>query len=120
MVVPFSGGCDTLGASGRASNPKVPLFCGFSAHLRQLRGYLALSDFIKHQSRGAVSGALDTLVWIFEYVTDWPFRGPLSVNFLRFLDVSKSCRNSGVLDIWNFDPKICMKVPMYLTRLSKN
>ena len=48
------GGCETLGGSGRASNPKVPFFGGFSTHLRQLRGYSALTDFIKHQSRGAV------------------------------------------------------------------
>ena len=54
MVVPFLGGCETLGGSGGASNPKVPFFGGFSTHLRQLRGYSALTDFIKHQSRGAV------------------------------------------------------------------
>ena len=48
------GGCETLGGSGGASNPKIPFFGGFSAHLWQLRGYSALTDFIKHQSRGAV------------------------------------------------------------------
>ena len=90
MVVPFLGGCETLEDSGRALNAKVPFFGGFSTHLRQLRGYSAFTDFIKDQSRGAVWGALDTLVWIFEYATDWPFHGPLSVNFLRFLDISKS------------------------------
>ena len=120
MVVPFSGGCETLGGSGRASNPKVPLLGGFLTHLRQLRGYSALTDFIKHQSIGAPQGPLHTLVWIFEYVTDWPFRRPLSVDFLRFLDVSKSWRNSGALDIRNFDPKICMRVPIYLTQFNKN
>ena len=120
MVVPFSGGCETLGGSGGASNLKVPLLGGFSTHLRQLRGYSALTDFIKHQSIGAPQGPLHTLVWIFEYVTNWLFRRSLSVDFLRFLDISKSCRNSRVLDIRNFDPKFCMKVPIYLTRFNKN
>ena len=115
MVVPFLGGCETLRGSGGALNPKVPFFGGFSTHLRQLRGYSALTDFIKHQSIGAPQGPLHTLVCIFEYVTDWPFRRPLSVNFLRFLDISKKWRNSGALDMRNFDPKMCMKVPMYLT-----
>ena len=64
MVVPFSGGCETLGGSGRALNPKVPLLGGFSAHLRQLRGYSALTDLIKHQSIGAPQGPLHTLVCI--------------------------------------------------------
>ena len=115
MVVPFSGGRETLGGSGRASNPKVSLLGGFSTHLRQLRGYSPLTDFIKHQSVGAPQGPLHTLVYIFEYVTNWPFCRPLSVNFLRFLDVLKSCSKSGALDIQNFDPKICMRVPIYLT-----
>ena len=114
------GGCETLGGSGGSSNPKVLHFSRFSTHLRQLRGYSALTDFIKHQSIGAPQGPLHTLVWIFEYVTDWLFRRPLSVDFLRFLDVSKSWRNSGALDIRNFDPKICMRVPIYLTRFNKN
>ena len=56
MVVPFSGGCETLGGSGEASNLKVPHLGGFSTHLRQLRGYSALTDFIKHQSIGAPQG----------------------------------------------------------------
>ena len=120
MVVPFSGGCKTLGSSGRALNLKVPLLGGFLTHLRQLRGYSALTDFIKHQSIGGPQGPLHTLICIFEYVTDWPFRRLLSVNFLRFLDVSKSWQNSGALDIRNFYPKFCMKVPMYLTRFNKN
>ena len=109
------GGCETLGGSGRASNLKVPLLSGFLTHLRQLRGYSALTDFIKHQSIGAPQGPLHTFVCIFEYVTDWLFRRPLSVDFLRFLDILKKSRNSGALDIRNFDLKICMKVPMYLT-----
>ena len=31
MVVPFLGGCDTLGASGGALNTKVPFFDTFAA-----------------------------------------------------------------------------------------
>ena len=50
----WGGGCETLGGSGGALNPKVLFFGGFSTHLWQLRGYSALTDFIKHQSRGAV------------------------------------------------------------------
>ena len=120
MLVPFLGGCETLGGFGRASNPKVLLLGGFSTHLRKLRGYSALTNFINHQSIGAPQGPLHTLVCIFEYVTDWPFRRPLSVNFLRFLDVSKSCSEPGALGIRNFDPKICMRVPIYLTWFNKN
>ena len=49
MVVPFLGGCDTLGVSGRALNAKVPFFL---THLCQLRGYSALTDLVKNQSTG--------------------------------------------------------------------
>ena len=45
------------------------------------KGYSAFTDFIKNQSIGAAWGVLDTLVWIFEYLTDWLFAGPLSVDF---------------------------------------
>ena len=38
----------------------------FSTHLRQLRGYSALTDLIKNQSIGGPQGPLDTLVWICE------------------------------------------------------
>ena len=48
----------------------------FSAHLRCLKGYSGFTDFIKNQSIGVAYGVLHTLVWIFEYVTDWPFAGP--------------------------------------------
>ena len=34
----------------------------FSTHLRQLRGYLALTDLIKNQSIGGPQGTLHTLV----------------------------------------------------------
>ena len=37
----------------------------FLTHLRQLRGYSALTDFIKNQSIGVPEGTLNTLVWIF-------------------------------------------------------
>ena len=53
----------------------------FLAHLQQLKGYSAFTDFIKNQSIGAAWGVLDTLVWIFEYLTDWLLAGPLSVDF---------------------------------------
>ena len=95
MVVPILGGCDTLGASGRALNTKVPVFF-FLTHLRQLRGYSALTDLVKN--------TLDTLLWIFEYITDWPFPGTVSTDFLRIFDISKSQRNSRAMDIQNFDP----------------
>ena len=117
MVVPFLRRCDTLGCSGGALNPKVPLFRHICGSLEGTRHW-PISSSISPEVQS--KGALDTLVCIFEYVTDWLFHGPLSVNFLRFLDVSKSCSNSGALDIQNFDPKICMKVPMYLTRFSEN
>ena len=62
MVVPFFGGCDTLrGPAGH----RMQNVC-FSTHLRQLRGYLAFTDFIKNQSVGGPKGTLHTLVWIFE------------------------------------------------------
>ena len=42
--------------------------------------------------------------WIFEYVTDWPFAGALSANFLRIFDILKKCRISRAMDIGNIDP----------------
>ena len=45
MVVPFLGGCDTLGVSSGALNAKVPVFL---THLQQLRGYLALTNLVKN------------------------------------------------------------------------
>ena len=82
-MVPFLVGCDTLGAFGRALNMKVV----FLTHLRQLRGYSALTDLVKNQSTGVDWGTLHTLVWIFEYVTNWPFAGALSADFLRIFDI---------------------------------
>ena len=49
-------------------------------------------------------GTLDTLGWIFEYVTNWPFAGALSADFLRIFDISIKSQNSRVMDIGNFDP----------------
>ena len=48
-------------------------------------------------------GTLDTLGWIFEYITDWPFAGALSAAFLRIFDISKKSWNSRAMDIGNFD-----------------
>ena len=48
-MVPFLGGCDTLGACGGALNTKVPFFL---THLQQLKGYSALTDLVKNQSTG--------------------------------------------------------------------
>ena len=42
------GRCDTLRGSSRALKTKVP----FLTHLQHLRGYLALTDFVKNQSIG--------------------------------------------------------------------
>ena len=58
----FGGGVTHLGGPVGHRTQNV---C-FSTHLRQLRGYLALTDFIKNQSIGGPQGTLDTLVWIFE------------------------------------------------------
>ena len=51
MVVPFLGGCDTLGVSSGACSTKVLVFF-FLTHLQQLRGYSALTDLVKNQSTG--------------------------------------------------------------------
>ena len=92
----------------------------FSAHLRRLKGYSAFTDFIKNQSIGATWGVLDTLVWIFEYLIDWLFAGPLSVDFWHFFDISKKYPNFYAMGIRNFDPQIGMKVSIYLTQNKKN
>ena len=104
MMVPFLGGCDTLKGVLWAIEKNETEKLDFLAHLRRLKGYSAFTDFIKNQSIGVSYGVLDILVWIFEYVTDWPFAGLLSVNFWHFFDISKKYTNSRALDIWNFDP----------------
>ena len=109
-MVPFLGGCDTLKGVLRAVEKNETEKLHFSADLRRLKGYSAFSDFIKNQSIGGAKGVLDILGWIFEYFTDWPFPGPLGVNFSQVLDISKSSRNSTAMGIWNLDPKIGMKV----------
>ena len=53
----------------------------FSTHLQQLKGYSGFTDLFKNLSIGVEYGVLHTLVWIFEYVTDWPFAGPEDANF---------------------------------------
>ena len=73
----FLGGCDTLKGVLWAVKKKLH----FSAHLQQLKGHLALTYFIKNQLIGASYGVLSVLFHIFEYVTNWPFAGPLSADF---------------------------------------
>ena len=80
-MVPFLGGCDTLKGVSWAIKKTETEKLDFSAHLRRVKGYLAFTDFIKNQSIGVSYDVLDTLVWIFEYLTDWPFAGLLSVDF---------------------------------------
>ena len=80
-MVPFLGGCDTLKGVLWAVKKTETEKLHFWGHLRRLKGYSAFTDFIKNQSIGAAYGVLDTLVWIFEYLTDWPLAGPLSVDF---------------------------------------
>ena len=80
-MVPFLRGCDALKGVLSAVKKNETEKLDFSAHLQWLKGYSAFTDFIKNQSIGAAYGVLDTLVWIFEYLTDWPLSGPLSVNF---------------------------------------
>ena len=58
----FGGGVTHLG--GPAGH-RMQNVC-FSTHLRQLRGYSALTDFIKNHFIGGPQGTLDTLGWIFE------------------------------------------------------
>ena len=57
-MVPFLGGSTHLGGpvGHRMQNFR------FSTHLRQLRGYSALTDLIKNQSIGGPQGTLHTLV----------------------------------------------------------
>ena len=68
----FWGGCDTLKGVPGAIQKKLH----FSAHLRCLKGYLGFTHLTKNQSIGVAWGVLHTLMWIFEYVTDWPFAKP--------------------------------------------
>ena len=119
-MVPFLGGCDALKGVPWAVEKDETEKLDFSAHLRQLKGYSAFTDFIKNQSIGAAWGVLDTLVWIFEYLTDWLFAGPLSVDFWHFFDISKKYPNFYAMGIRNFDPQIGMKVSIYLTQNKKN
>ena len=51
-MVPFLGGCDTLKGVPWAIKKTETEKLHFSAHLRQLKGYLAFTDFIKNQSIG--------------------------------------------------------------------
>ena len=77
MMVPFFGGCDTLKEVPQAIQDRWR----FWAHSWQLKGYSGFTDLINNLSKGVAYGFLHTLVWIFEYVTDWPFAGPKDANF---------------------------------------
>ena len=92
MMVPFLGGCNALKGVSWAVKKTETEKLDFLAHLQWLKGYSAFTDFIKNQSIGAAKGVLDTLVWIFEYLTNWPFAGPLSADFSDFLTYQKSTR----------------------------
>ena len=52
-MVPFLGGCDALKGVLRAVEKNESEKLDFSAHLRQLKGYSAFTDFIKNQFIGA-------------------------------------------------------------------
>ena len=79
----FWGGCDTLRGVRQGIEHESSVFL---THLRQLRRYSTLTDLIKNQSIGV---DIHTLVWIFEYITDWLFVGALNADFLRIFDISK-------------------------------
>ena len=96
MVVPFWEGVTHLGDQTGHRTQHVR----FSTHLRQLKGYSGFTDLIKNLSISVEYGVLHTLVWIFEYVTDWPFAGPKGANFQ---DVKKF-NNFLTPKFWNFAP----------------
>ena len=52
-MVPFLGGCNGLKGVPWAVEKNETEKLDFLAHLRQLKGYLAFTDFIKNQSIGA-------------------------------------------------------------------
>ena len=51
-MVPFLGGCNGLKGVLWAVKKTETEKLHFSAHLQQLKGYLALTYFIKNQSKG--------------------------------------------------------------------
>ena len=61
------------------SNLKVQ----FLTHSRLVKGYLEFTYFIKYQYIGVPRDALDDLFLNFEYLTSWPFRRPITVNFSK-------------------------------------
>ena len=69
------------------------------AHLQQLKGYLAFTDFIKNQLIGVAQTVLGTLVWIFEYLTNWLFCGLSGADFWHFLTYWKV---ANFLEWWVF------------------
>ena len=68
-----------LSGHGRLSNLKVQ----FLTHSRLIKGYLALTYFIKYQYIGVPLDDLDDLFWNFEYLTSGPFRRPITANFSK-------------------------------------
>ena len=81
----------------------------FLTHFRHFKGHMTLTYFIKNQSIGVAKGALHTLVWIFECVTDWLFGGPLSANFW---DVKKFYKFShdGYWTFWSINSHECVNI----------
>ena len=70
---PFWEGCNTLKGVPWAIEKKLH----FSAHSQWIKGYSGFRfDQESVHSIGVAWGVLHTLVWIFEYVTNWLFAGP--------------------------------------------
>ena len=105
MMVPFLGRCDALKGVLWALKDRWH----FWAHLRQLKGYSGFTDLIKNLSIGVAYGALHTLVWIFEYVTDWLFAGPKGANFW---DVKKfnNFFDPQILEFWAINWHRCVLI----------
>ena len=72
-----------------------------------IKAHLLLMYCIKNQSIGVSYCGLLNLFWIFEYVTDGSFAGPLKVNFT---DVQKVTRRFSAICILNFNPKTSIEV----------
>ena len=73
----FFWGCNTLKQPRWAVEYQSSIFDTFEA----LKGYLALTYFIKYQYIGEPWDALDDLLWNFEYLTSVPFCRPITADF---------------------------------------
>ena len=62
--------------------------------------HLLLRYCIKNLSIGGSQGTLLNLFWIFEYITDGPFAGPLSANFLDVKKVQQKTFGHLYFDFW--------------------